>query len=182
MELPGNIRTTNSIEDFYPTPSEYVRDILDREELKGSILEPACGDGSIVKILREYYPFNSIGRFDLYPRDRTIPKRDFLHYSLKWDNVVTNPPYNQFLPFLEHSLDIARRKTILLFPLTYLSGKERFLRVYSKFPPSRVWVYSKRISLQTGEGAKNRIDFCWGVWDRESTISELRWIYKEDNL
>lgn len=181
MGLPNNIRTLKSKEDFYPTPAQYVRDILDREKLRGSILEPACGDGAIIRVLREYYPKGLIGGFDLYPKNRDIPKRDFLKYSLQWDNVITNPPYNQFLPFLEHSLEISKEKTILLFPLTYLSGKERFIRIYSRIPPSRVWVYSKRISLQSGEGAKNRIDFCWGVWDRKSNNSELRWIYREDN-
>lgn len=179
MGLAGNVRVRSSPEDFYPTPREYVMDILDRETLRGSILEPACGNGSIVKVLREYYPQSRIGRFDLYSQNPHIPRIDFLKYSGRWDNLITNPPYNQFLPFLEHSLEVARDKIILLFPLTYLSGKGRYKSIYSRNPPARVYVYSQRICLNPGEGAKNRIDFVWGVWERGITSTTLKWIYKE---
>lgn len=179
MGLAGNIRVRTTREDFYPTPREYVEDILERETLVGSILEPACGDGSMVKVLREYYPRARIGRFDLYPQSPGVPRVDFLKYRGSWDNVITNPPYNQFLQFLEHSLVVARDKVILLFPLTYLSGKGRYESIYSVNPPARIYVYSRRICLNTGDGAKNRIDFVWGVWEKGNNSSTLKWIYKE---
>lgn len=179
MGLPGNIRVNSSREDFYPTPPKVVEDILKREELIGSILEPACGDGSIIRVLKKWYPKSTIGGFDLYPPVPGIKKRNFLEYGKVWDNIITNPPYNQFLPFLKHSLELARSKVIMIFPLTYLSGGLRYREVYSQTPPARIYVYTYRVCMNPGEGAKNRIDFCWGVWEKGVTQTQLKWINKE---
>lgn len=179
MGLPGNIRVNNSMGDFYPTPPNIVEDILRREKLVGSILEPACGDGTMIRVLRRYYPESLIGGFDLYPRTPGIRRMDFMSYKKEWDNIITNPPYNQFLPFLMHSLELAKDKVIMIFPLTYLSGKSRYKEVYSKNPPARVYVYTYRVCMNPGEGAKNRIDFCWGVWEKGESQTQLKWINKE---
>lgn len=149
--LPGNVRTNNYEGDFYPTPQKIVEDILKREKLEGTILEPACGDGSMIRVLRRYYPHSKILGFDLYPKSHKYPRVDFLTWGRRYDCIITNPPYDQFLPFLKHSLALANKKVVLLFPLTYLSGKSRYLEVFSHSPPTRIWVYSRRISLTRGE-------------------------------
>lgn len=46
--------------DYYATPFEATEAILSREELHGSILEPAAGEGHISKVLREHYPNSQI--------------------------------------------------------------------------------------------------------------------------
>ena len=55
--------------DFYATPPEATKAILDKEILEGSILEPATGKGHISKILKEYYPNSEIISTDLIDRD-----------------------------------------------------------------------------------------------------------------
>lgn len=42
--------------DYYATAFETTRAILRKEKLSGSILEPACGEGHISKVLKEFYP------------------------------------------------------------------------------------------------------------------------------
>ena len=37
--------------DFYPTPAFATESLLEKEQFSGTILEPACGDGAISKIL-----------------------------------------------------------------------------------------------------------------------------------
>lgn len=55
--------------DYYATPFEATEAILGREELHGSILEPAAGEGHISKVLREHYPNSQIISTDLVQRD-----------------------------------------------------------------------------------------------------------------
>lgn len=62
---PSRDRAEN---DYYATPFEATRAILDREHLVGSILEPAAGEGHISKVLRDYYPKSNIVSTDLVHR------------------------------------------------------------------------------------------------------------------
>ena len=62
---PSRDRAEN---DYYATPFEAKRAILDREKLVGSILEPAAGEGHISKVLRDYYPESNIVSTDLVHR------------------------------------------------------------------------------------------------------------------
>jgi len=41
--------------EFYPTPPEAVRALLSVESFKGTIWEPACGDGGIADILKREF-------------------------------------------------------------------------------------------------------------------------------
>lgn len=53
--LAGMSPTRSRVEnDYYATPFEATEAILSREELHGSILEPAAGEGHISKVLREH--------------------------------------------------------------------------------------------------------------------------------
>ena len=59
--LAGMSPTRSRVEnDYYATPFEATEAILSREELHGSILEPAAGEGHISKVLREHYPNSQI--------------------------------------------------------------------------------------------------------------------------
>lgn len=62
---PSRNRAEN---DYYATPFEATRAILEREQLVGSILEPAAGEGHISKVLRDYYPESNIVSTDLVQR------------------------------------------------------------------------------------------------------------------
>lgn len=68
--LAGMSPTRSRVEnDYYATPFEATEAILSREELHGSILEPAAGEGHISKVLREHYPNSQIISTDLVQRD-----------------------------------------------------------------------------------------------------------------
>lgn len=55
--------------DYYATAFETTRAILRKEKLSGSILEPACGEGHISKVLKEFYPDAKIESTDLIHRN-----------------------------------------------------------------------------------------------------------------
>lgn len=68
--LAGMSPTRSRVEnDFYATPFDATEAILSREQLHGSILEPAAGEGHISKVLHEHYPNSQIISTDLVQRD-----------------------------------------------------------------------------------------------------------------
>ena len=56
-------------DDFYATPFYATEAILHKEQLHGSILEPAAGEGHISKVLFERYPNSQIVSTDLVQRN-----------------------------------------------------------------------------------------------------------------
>lgn len=46
----GNTNPTRHKSDFYQTPYNLTRRLLEVEKFEGSILEPACGNGAIVSV------------------------------------------------------------------------------------------------------------------------------------
>ena len=106
--------------DYYATPFEATEAILGREELHGSILEPAAGEGHISKVLREHYPNSQIISTDLVQRDDRfrcgiVGGVDFLteNYPEKFNNVITNPPFSLAKEFAEKALEVSTGKVIL---------------------------------------------------------------------
>lgn len=97
--------------DFYPTPPHATRALIDREKFNGLILEPACGDGAIVRVLREHG--YDVGATDLAMGD------DFFQRTGKVANIVTNPPYHCILEFVQRAKEIATRKIALLLPVEF---------------------------------------------------------------
>jgi hypothetical protein len=95
------------------------------------------------------------------------------------DNIVTDPPYNSAEGFVRVGVKSARRKFALLLRLAFLEGANRANTIFAKCPPSRVWVFSERITfypagaLQKGTGTTA---YAWFVWDNEAPIrTEIKW-------
>ena len=54
FSLNSNKRNKN---DYYQTPYGMTRQLLEVENFEGKILEPSCGAGAIVKVLRDHNKF-----------------------------------------------------------------------------------------------------------------------------
>ena len=163
--------------DFFPTPPWATFALADNEEFKGDIWECACGDGAMSRVLEEANP--NVFSSDLYDRGYGKVGVDFLHHQRKTDNIITNPPYNCAEGFVINGLQNAKRKFALLLRLAFLEGANRQRTIFSKCPPSRVWVFSERITFypagaqQKGTGTTA---YAWFVWDKDATNgTELKW-------
>jgi len=170
--------------DFFPTPEWAVIALLENETFEGNIWEPACGDGTMARVLER--KGNRVIASDLYDRGYGETGHDFLRTNRSADNIVTNPPYNAAEGFLKVGLDRAKHKCALLLRLAFLEGGNRYRTVFSATPPARVWVFSERITfypkdaVQKGTGTTA---YAWFVWDKNAPIgtTELKWfapIYK----
>jgi hypothetical protein len=87
-------------------------------------------------------------------------------------NIITNPPFNSAEGFVARGLQAADRKFALLLRLAFLESAHRANTIFHKSPPSRVWVFSERITFYM-KGAQvagsGTTAYAWFVWDKDHT-------------
>jgi hypothetical protein len=164
--------------DFFPTPEWATHALIDNEPFEGDIWEPACGDGTMARVLEK--TGSRVIASDLFDRGFGDVGIDFLKADRMADNIVTNPPYNSAEAFVHAGLSHARRKMALLLRLAFLEGGNRRRTIFEKMPPTRVWVFSERITfypagaVQAGSGTTA---YAWFVWDQQDIgKTELKWL------
>lgn len=164
--------------DFFPTPAWATHALLEVEKFSGDIWECACGDGAMSTVLET--SGNPIYSSDLYDRGFGEAGVDFLNSTRSATNIITNPPYNAAKGFVEKGTRLAQSKFALLLRLAFLEGADRARSIYTFSPPSRVWVFSERITFYpAGVEAKGSgtTAYAWFIWDRKApNMTELRWL------
>lgn len=161
--------------DFYRTPPAATRALLEKESPPLKLWEPACGDGAISKVLEAAgYQVRSS---DLHDRGFGEAGIDFFgqHEDLSQTGVITNPPFKIADQFARHALLQGAPYVALLHRLAWLEGAERRRDLWIPFPPARVWVFSKRMTLWRGDedrpaGASGTTAYAWFVWERGSSV------------
>jgi len=163
--------------DFFPTPAWATHALIHNEAFQGEIWESACGNGAMSEVLKQ--TGSKVFSSDLYDRGYGQPKEDFLKPSRRAVNIVTNPPYNAAEGFVRAGLEAATSKFALLLRLAFLEGANRQRTIFSQSPPSRIWVFSERITfypagaVQKGSGTTA---YAWFVWDKgTSGPTEMKW-------
>ena len=164
--------------DFYPTPEWASYALIDNERFEGGIWEPACGDGTMARVLHD--TGQPVEASDLFDRGYGEIGVDFLKSGRMVENIITNPPYNSAEGFVEAGLRQATHKLCLLLRLAFLEGANRQRTIFAKRPPARVWVFSERITfypagaVQKGSGTTA---YAWFVWDKQAKSNcELKWL------
>ncbi|MEY8883518.1 NAD(P)-dependent oxidoreductase [Donghicola sp. XS_ASV15] len=164
--------------DFYPTPAWATRALIENETFEGDVWECACGNGAMSDQFKEYgYEVHSS---DLYDRGYGEKDCDFLNSNKTASNIVTNPPFHSAEEFVHKGLELAQNKLALLLRLAFLEGGKRQANIFNVYPPTRVWVFSERItfypagSVRKGSGTTA---YAWFVWDKNHLgKSELKWL------
>lgn len=163
--------------DFYPTPAWATHALIDNESFPGDIWECACGDGAMSNVLAQASP--NVESSDLYDRGFGETGHDFLKTRRKRDNIITNPPYNSAEGFVAIGLEQSKRKFALLLRLAFLESAQRANTIFHVAPPSRVWVFSERITFYPKDAARagsGTTAYAWFVWDKEHKgQTELHW-------
>lgn len=175
--LAGTSNTRERVDDdYYATPEETTRAILDVEKLEGSIYECAAGQGHIVKVLKEYYPNSKILASDLVDRGLEGCKSglDFITYEFKSkvDNIITNPPFVLAQEFIEKALTMVNKKVIMFAKIQLLEGKAR-KSMFANTPLKYVYVFSERQNPlrngspvdENGKKWSSTMCFAWYVWE-----------------
>jgi hypothetical protein len=153
--------------DLYETPYSLTRQLLEREKLSGSLLEPACGNGAIVKVVLEKY--QNIWNYDL---SQGI-EGDFFNEKSQFDTIITNPPFSRAFEFILKAKEIAKQKIVLLLPLSYLHGVKRYEEIYQDkvFPLKCIYVFTRYPMLgdelrEDGCYRTGMMVYAWFVWEK----------------
>jgi hypothetical protein len=155
-------------DDFYPTPGWATEALLSVEDFAGTILEPACGDGAISKVLLAHG--YEVVSSDLVDRGYGI-RGDFLTLKERVSTIVTNPPFTLAGEFIKKAKTLTSRKFCFFLKIQFLEGVGR-LEMFrdEKFPLARVHVFSSRVTLRKNgveKGASGTMCFAWFVWDKK---------------
>ncbi len=171
---PGAAPLRERGNDLYETPPVAVHAILKVEPLPQVIWEPACGPGSIVKVLRGagYKVFASdLVNYGCPESDGGV---DFLMersppYGV--EAVVTNPPFKLGNEFVAHALALGIPKVVMLLRLQFLESERRSCildtGIFARFFP-----FSNRLPMMhragwEGPKTTSAMSFAWFVWDAE---------------
>jgi len=171
--------------DYYPTPPEAVRALLDAERFDGSIWEPACGNGAISRFLTAQGYF--VVSTDLHDHGFGDPDLDFLkERSPRARHIVTNPPFGRGLAdrFVEHALDLTAGtggKVAMLLNLASLSQPSRS-EWWRRNPPARIYALDHCecwdiVRFGPVPWRENTQRYAWMVWDTSHKgPTQFRWL------
>ena len=183
---PGRAALTLRKDDLYETPPEAVRALLEVERLpEGAVWEPACGPGSIVRVLRA--AGHRVYATDLvdYGLDDSESGVDFLmerEPGFYVGAIVTNPPFKLAEQFVCHALTLCPH-VIMLLRLAFLES-ERRRSILDGGLLARVHVFRNRLPMMhragwNGPRASSATPFAWFVWDRQhqgpTEIRRISW-------
>lgn len=167
----GSGKTKRRELDFYPTPPECTEALIEfigyREGQR--VLEPACGDGAISKVLlsKKLMVLSS----DIADRSYGFSNVDFLQMDdNKWfDFIITNPPFNKSEEFILKALPMART-VCMLMKCQYWHSKKR-LKLFTEHPPAFILPLTWRpnFMFDTLKKSSPTMDVSWTVWIKGTT-------------
>lgn len=175
----NNVGGKRKESDLYETPYCLTEALLEREcfGYNDELLEPCCGNGAIVHVLKNR-GYQNVTAYDV------TSGVDFLLEQRMFDVIVTNPPFSIANLFVLKAKQVCRKKFAMLLPLTYLQGSFRLNHVWNDvvFPLCYVYVLSRYPMLglplrDDGKITTGMQAYAWFVFDK-SGIQEpvVRWI------
>lgn len=181
--------------DFFPTPPWATRALCEivlpqalGVTLEGAnVWEPACGEGHMAEVLREYCGDLLASDVRDYGYKKTWCLGSFVGEGLDViqspvtrvaDWVITNPPFNLAEAFLDRGLREAEGVALLLRS-NFIDTQGRYERIFSKTPPAVVAQFSERVPMHQGRwdpDGDTATAYAWFVWVRGASLTELMWI------
>ena len=179
--------------DYYATPPQEVTNILKTMGLEITaqdyVLDPACGGGHMMKGIVDYFPRVQLVGTDIKDRTTQLIKDlkentnstyyygkeyDFLsdEYPIdECDYIIMNPPFSIIIPFVQHSLDIAKKGVLMFGRLQFLESVARYEKIFIDNPPTDVWVYVDRVACYKNGDFSTKPSsvqaYAWFYWDKE---------------
>jgi hypothetical protein len=146
--------------DRYETPDHTIYSLLDNFEIKGKVLECACGNKNISSKI----PY--CVAMDIDPCVYPDIVQDFLTFDEKtFDIIITNPPYSKAIEFITHAIDIVTDNgyVIMLLRINFLESQKR-KEFFIRNPLHSLFVLSKRPCFINGRS--DSTGYAWFVWQK----------------
>jgi hypothetical protein len=134
--------------DFFETPYSMSEQLFENEfnneneNFGKRILEPACGNYAIYKILKKY--FSRINCIDIKYG------QDFFNYHHRCNYIITNPPFSLWDEFVQKAKQVAIEKFAFLGRLEFLTGISRHenkLYYDPEYPLTKVYYFVRKVNL-----------------------------------
>ena len=195
---------TDDALDYFPTPPWATRAFLPllRELDPGIgsrvIWEPAAGQGHMALPLSETgarviaadiedRPWSAAAVGTLMRRGGVriplalnfLDPRDVV---VEADWVITNPPFNQAVEFVERALEQASIGVAVLVRTAWVEGSDRYRRLFDPRPPTVIAQYVERVPMVKGtwdpSGTGLATAYAWFVWVKSAPAIDtgFRWI------
>ena len=183
--------------DYYATDSKAIDCLLDvMPEIVNQnwkYLEPCAGEGNLSD---RFYELTNIkmDTYDIISRRSDIIEGNYfnLDFKDKYDCIITNFPYKEstknqkgFSDFVVKALkEVKNNGYVISFQkLLQLESAIRYNKIYSLYPPKKIWVFADRISCYRNNDQtlkQGAICYCFCVWKKEDNgftgPTELDWI------
>jgi len=172
--MARRVEPPNSL-DFFPTPPWATRALMEHVLLplrlsrrqEGHVWEPACGEGHMSEVLKEY--FASVAASDVFAYGRGSVM-DFLSVERdrpEADWIITNPPFKTAEEFALRALDLASDGVAFLVRSVWLEGSGRYERLFRDNPPAIIAQFCERVPMVKGRWdpkASTATSYAWVVW------------------
>lgn len=198
MQLPNGARTimasrveSGRSRDNFPTPPFATRALMgnvlphvmgyDWVPSLSTAWEPACGQGIMVDVLREYFRF--VQASDLYAYGHSQSGWNFLTMKpppQKYDWIISNPPFGKKTsPFILRAIELAEVGVAMFLRLQVLETLGRYERIFRPHPPTLVAPFVERVNLCKGRwdpDGGTATAYCWIVWVHDRAPLPMYWI------
>lgn len=171
--------------DWYVEPEWCSERLFAVEKFQGTIWDPACGTGRIVRAARA--AGNYADGADLIARGEFLGGFDFMEGAYeRRANIVCNPPFKIAVKFVQRALYVTEHKTAMLLPANWVQGDKR-ARWLETTPLRRVLFITPRPSMPPGAAVEagmkaggGKVDFAWFIWLRGyDGKPELGWLRRD---
>lgn len=163
----GNSATGRRKSDFYPTPPEATIALLKYLRLLRCtrIWEPAAGEGDMAAAMREC-------GYTVYESDiatgTDFLKSDLAETGVKYDWIITNPPFSEAEAFIRRAWRIGKPFAFLLKAQFWHAGKRR--QLFEECTPTLILPLTWQPDFffkERAEGEKGSplMDVQWCVWN-----------------
>jgi hypothetical protein len=174
--------------DYFPTPPWATRALFEwalpaSARSIASVWEPACGEGHIAEVLREYVPTVTATDIHNYGYgDRLV---DFLDpHGVVPENrdwIITNPPFDDAaVKFVLRALDLAETGVAMFFRSQWaVEGINRYETIFRDRPPTRCAFFVERVNLCKGRwdpDGSTATAYCWLIWIKGQMPQPTFWI------
>lgn len=176
--------------DFFPTPPWATRALMEHVipgvDRNASVWEPACGAGHMSDVLIEYCPRLLPSDVHKYGDHHIVGSfvgrgPDVLQPQHPHDWIITNPPFNLAVDFVERALGEARDGVAMLVRSSWMEGADRYKRLFLPRPPTIVAPFVERVPMVKGRwdpAASTATAYAWFVWLQQPALAPttLEWI------
>jgi len=167
--------------EHYVEPFWVSERLFDEEDFIGGIYDPACGFGRIPQAAQKagYVTYAT----DIVDRGYSGVRDFFEPSTVRWQNIVSNPPFDVFEEFARRALKCTAHKVALIMPTARLNAA----RWLESTPLRRVWLLTPRPSmppgkviLEKGKVGGGKSDYCWIVMEHGYRGKpELKWMRRD---